>query len=176
MSHIEAVRRLPGFERAMAFLVIESNMHGANVAIPQYIAASNLQNVVTMREDKLLPNGEELRPGTRTTHENKVTMIEMLKTRIDSRAMMIHANFVVSQPDYSIYTEPEKEMFGELRTFTEIIKVNPRDPTVRPTKTFTGKLNGRKDDFVMSLADNVFHHSKLVADSKYARYRQRAIG
>jgi hypothetical protein len=125
-----------------------------------------------MREDLEPYHATEIRPGSRTNEKNRVAMLEMLKDRISTRTILVHKYFVNSQPEYSMYVDPEKQMFNQLRGFTLVSIVNARDATARTKKVYTGKLNGGKDDACMSLADNCYHHGVFMTSPKYAMYRR----
>lgn len=170
-SHILAVRRLKGFETAMAVVISESNLPHVAPAIAQFIASSSLPNVIMMREDLEPYYGTEIRPGSRTNEKNRIAMIEMFKERLDKRRVRVHRHFVNSLPEYSMYVDPERQMFNQLRSFTLVTIVNPRDATARAKMVYTGKLNGGKDDCPMSLSDNCYHHAVFMTDDRYAKYR-----
>lgn len=170
-SHIEEVRRLPGFSHAMAVVVVESNMAGVSTSVLRHMREKNVANAIMMREDRVALEGDELRPGSRTTKKNKIAMIEMLRDYMKEGRIMVHGNFVVSQPEYSMYPNMQAQMIKELQGFTRITKVNPRDVSQRPSFYYTGKLSGGRDDFVMSLAINIYHHGVFMTDDKYSVYR-----
>lgn len=155
----------------MAVVVVESNMAGVATSVLHHMRERGVPNSIMMREDRVALEGAELRPGSRTTHKNKLIMIDMLSKYLKSRRILVHKNFVVSQPEMSMYPNMQKQMIEELRGFTRVTKVDARDVTKRPTFFYTGKLNGGRDDFVMSLAINIYHHSIFMTDDKYAMYR-----
>lgn len=171
-SHIVEVRKLHGFDQAMAIVIVESNLPHVAPAIAQYISSSSLPNVIMMREDVEPYHSVEIRPGSRTNEKNRVAMLEMLRDFIARRAMLVHKHFVNSQPEYSMYVDPERQMFNQLRGFTLVSIVNARDATARTKKVYTGKLNGGKDDACMSLADNCYHYGVFMTADKYAGYRR----
>jgi hypothetical protein len=172
-SHIESVRRLPGFEHAQAILNVESNLAAYATDIARFLAASHVGNVVMARQDPIAHSGGELRPGTRTSVDNKPEMIDMLKKYLDSGRVLVHKNFVVSQPEYSLYPDVQDQMLKELRGFTEFTILYPRDAAKRPKVIYHGKINGGRDDFVMSLAINVFTFGIFMTDARYAKYLRR---
>lgn len=174
VSHIQATRRLKGFEQSMAVVIVESNLPGIATDVARHLSGSRLSNVISMREDREPYHATEIRAGSRTNEQNRVAMIEMFKKRLEEKRVLIHKDFVVSQPEYSMYPDPEKAMFQQLSGFTLITVVNPRDVTARPKKVYTGKISGGKDDAVLSLSDNCYHHAVFMTDERYAMYRTTA--
>jgi hypothetical protein len=173
VSHIEGVRRLPGFQHAQAIVNVESNLSGTAIDIARHMAASSLSNVAMMREDPVAHAGGEMRPGSRTSVENKPEMVEMLKKYLDGGRILVHRDFVVSQPEYSRYTDVQEQMIKELRGFTKFTILNPRNPAQRARVSYHGKINGGQDDFVMSLAINIFTHGIFMTDERYAKHLRR---
>jgi hypothetical protein len=171
VSHIMATRRLKGFELSMAVVIVESNLPGVATDVARHLAQSHVQNVISMREDREPYHATEIRAGSRTNEQNRVAMIEMFKKRLEEKHILIHKDFVVSRPEYSMYPDVEAAMFQQLSSFTLITVVNPRDVTARPKKVYTGKISGGKDDAVLSLSDNCYHHAVFMTEERYAMYR-----
>lgn len=168
--HIKAVRAIPGFASSQAVIVVESNMSGKPMTIMEGIADMRLPNVIMMREDRVTTNSEDIRPGSRTTAQNKPAMIEMLKERMQQRDLLVHARFVVPSRQVCQYDDPFREVVSQLRSFMRIAHPNLRDPDKRTVISYSGKAGGGKDDLVMSLADNLFHHGIFVTSERYRAY------
>jgi len=171
VAHLLAVRRIPGFERARGIVCVESNMFGAAVQMTQFVSASDINNISFIRDDMVAgTNGEEIRPGSRTMHENKVLACEMLMNLIERRVLRIHVHFTSGMPERSMYDNMLGEFFRQLRGFMRVVTPSSTDPTKRPTIKYTGKLTG-KDDMVMTAALGVYHYNSYMVDARFAVQR-----
>ena len=143
--HIARVRKLPGFELALAVLIVESNMSGKPVGILHALRDMEVTDLYMMREDLEPKHGQLLRPGSRTMEDNKIYMVEMRKELLDNKRVMIHEKFLwrIGGDEVSAYH-------------------------------YSGKKSGKlKDDMTMSFSDNVYRAALFLSSDRYASVRAK---
>lgn len=149
VSHITEVRKLKGCESAEAVVAIESNYYGWAPQLIQYVGQNQLSNVRFIRNDAVPgTNGEEIRPGSRTTSTSKLTGVNYMNAILENRTLLVHWKFVSAYA--SLYPSNFQELLRQLRSFLRIAKVNPNAITKRTHVEFSGKLSG-KDDMAMTM-------------------------
>lgn len=170
VAHIGAIRTIKGFERANAIVIIESNYYGWAPQLIRHVQLSPTRNVTFMRQDMVANSDGEIRPGSRTTKENKVLMSEMLVSLVDHHYLLLHRHFQTAMPELSLYPDLIAELCRQMHTYMRVSEPNSHNPLARASITYTGKLTG-KDDMVMTLAIAVFNYNIWMTDPRYAIQR-----
>jgi hypothetical protein len=156
-------QRQPGLAAAPAFIIIESNSIMVAESTKREIVRLNENRVYVIEEDRRKGRGahvgeEEIRAGTRTTNATKEWQMNAIHELLAQRALRMHAQFVVSQPDQQPANqpgEPRDHIISELRTMS-VERKAPK--TVTPYSKTVLKFSGRhpnggraRDDYVMAL-------------------------
>jgi hypothetical protein len=171
VEHISAVRRIHGFERAEAKVLIESNYFGWAPPIIQHVSQSSLHNVSFFREDLVAgASADEIRPGVRTKHENKVMACEMLIGLAERRVIRLHKHMTSGMPEYSLHDSLYEEWMRQMRSFARVVTPSATDVTKRATVRYTGKYTG-KDDMIMCLSLGVAKYNDFMVNPNYALER-----
>lgn len=111
-------------------------------------------------------------PGCITTHKNKMEMVHILmEDYMKKKRVVFYRSFIVAEQEYSVVDNVKKEFVNQLRNFCQ--KKIPRrdhDGATVFELTYTGKLNGNNDDFVMTLLIAVYMYRKFFGTEKYRKY------
>ena len=172
--HIARVRKLPGFELALAVLIVESNMSGKPVGILHALRDMEVTDLYMMREDLEPKHGQLLRPGSRTMEDNKIYMVEMLKELLENKRVMIHEKFVWACPEVCDHNDILRELIDQLRYFLKYLVTKRIGGDEVSAYHYSGKKSGKlKDDMTMSFSDNVYRAALFLSSDRYASVRAK---
>lgn len=153
IEQIRHVRRnVTGMSNARAILVIESNLDQKADDIESYVKRF-IENVcgVTERVLDRKAGGERLVKGSRTSRQNKNSMMEILESQLKRKTIYFHAEFRETyhraMEDKMIHIK--SLMRTHLSSMNIHYKEDVNNPYVTPVVTYSGKDNGMNDDFVM---------------------------
>jgi hypothetical protein len=183
-KHILAVRkRVAGMQLASAVVILESNLPLLAETIKRTLYQRSVPRCVVMHEDRKRGRDgapDEVRAGTRTSRTNKPQMVAALKEVLAWRAMKMHGQFVVAQPEQQPQDEahPRDNIVTELENFkVERVMRNvskARRPYVREHLEYSGRHQhgGRaRDDYVMALGFIMLMSTVFLSAPEYRVYR-----
>jgi len=137
VNHIQALRRLPGFEAATIVFVPENNLGWEAERMESMLTRAGVPRVVTIDEDYN-------RSGLRTTKETKKQMAVLFNRALMDRRVLIHERFVTADEDHTPQ-DLQKTIIGELKTYQRVLTPNKTDQLADPTERFSGKMGGGCD-------------------------------
>lgn len=184
MNHIKDCRQnIPGLQQSLAVIIAESNTIGAAATIWNEVRRSGLENCMAMDESGKKSGSEEAtRIGSRTLRENKLVMVELVRTALKNHKMVFHANFCSGflKEKYRPYNSPTVRdtrdyVPKELKNFMRIKPVVPetsrRIGTRKVGYYFSGKETGVKtDDFVDDIGMAILLYRVFNTNVKYSKY------
>ena len=177
VSHIAHIRKLKGFENAMAVIIPESNLPVIPEELLRAIKNSQISNCMFMNENEdssktgIITALSDL-PGSKTHRGNKPTMAKMMETILLKKNIIFHDHFTVAFPEYSNCGIVKDEMYNEFLNFKREVIQSKLDPHKGSELKYHGKDNGNNDDLVMAALIGPYSFRKFLSDDKYKVYRK----
>lgn len=159
IKHLTNIRRDSRFTNAMSVFIIESNLGLESERIANMLK-DNYTNYVVMTERD---DGRHL--GFRTTASVKTLSVDTVREQILSHVLKVaDENTMVS------FRKDIVPFFIEqLEEFAIILKESSTD---KPSKKYSGKEGGGKDDLVMALLIMMHWHRVWYTSVKYSHYHK----
>jgi hypothetical protein len=176
-SHVRKCRELKSLQYAIAIIIPESNLPFCSRELQKDMKeVVRLDNHIFMTEDSsgYGVNGRKDLPGSITTHNKKLEMVDILiNTYLQQNRICFHQPFIVSQEDIAGVESVQLEVVSQLRGFKKRRKHKfDADDQVVCQIIYTGKEPaGKNDDFVMALLIAVYNYREFMRLEKYRPYR-----
>lgn len=118
------------------------------------------------------------RPGSFTTHENKLEMVRILKeVYMKPNRIVFYENFIVAvseNEDCTAGLSVKKEFERQLRDFRRIKKYKThKDGSAYCEFYYHGKHDNANDDLIMTLLIDVLMYNRFTEKPKYAGLRAK---
>lgn len=170
LRHIAALHKLyPQWRELEIFVIPENNTRHAATSLSLHLMDINLQyayfngripNITVLRCLKRDDTTYEELPGITTTNANKTSSIARLDARLrkGQTAISIAPQFVTTTPDLTSQLEPTLDpnplaLLDNMRKqFIAMQTIPPSLEREKKVVTFSGKIIGEQDDFVMTIA------------------------
>jgi hypothetical protein len=174
---------VPRVASALFVVNVEANMAYVAPSVEKYLRAnpSGLPQTTFMMEDvrqrKRVGAIPEITAGTRTTHENKLEMVEKFSRLLRDDHIRFYNNFVVL-PDTVINKEfphPREAICREIKTLVREVKYKNKssgdDAYTRPTIRYRPEKGENYNDFFMSIAINTLQREIFLRSDRYRNSR-----